>query len=127
MLDRQMVLTIFSDLRSLVANEPQLSGFVPAAKELVMQAEALARGEQHIPLIESLGRVPVGPDLPEIPNEKIARALRTTFDRLPSHGPDEDEGLAAAYRTLLRNAAVSVLFAIFEQFPQIIPTVPENP
>jgi len=121
MLDLQLVVHIFSNLRDQVAQEPKLSGFAPAAKELLNQVEGLVRGERELAQIEALGTVPTGPDLPMIPNESLAIALRMTFDRLPSHSDDEEELLAKAYRRLLRNAAVSVLFAIFEQYPQVIP------
>ena len=121
MLDLHLVVHIFSNLRDQVAQEPKLSGFAPAAKELLNQAEGLVRGERDLPQIEALGTVPTGAGLPVIPNESVAIALRMTFDRLPSHSDDEEERLAKAYRRLLRNAAVSVLFAIFEQYPQVIP------
>jgi hypothetical protein len=127
MLDLHLVVLIFSNLRDQIAHEPKLSGFAPAATELLIQAESLVRGERDLAQIESLGRVPTGPDLPVIPNENLATTLRTTFDRLPSHGDDEAELLARAYRRLLRNAAVSVLFAVFEQYPQVIPKDPARP
>lgn len=121
MLDLQLVLVIFRNLHAHIASEPMLSGFAPAAKELLIQAEGLVRGERSLQQIESLSGVATGADLPVIPNEKLAVALRATFDRLPPHADDEDPLLARAYRRLLRNAAVSVLFAVFEQYPQVIP------
>jgi len=127
MLDLQLVVLIFSNLRDQIADEPKLSGFALAATELLNQAEGLLRGERDLAQIEALGTVPTGARLPVIPSESLAIALRMTFDRLPSHSHDEEERLAKAYRRLLRNAAVSVLFAVFEQYPQVIPkdrTVP---
>ena len=126
MLDLPAISVIFSDLGELIRHEPKLSGFAPAATELSIQAEGLVRGERDLPRIDELDRVPTGPNLPVIPNENLAIALRRTFDRLPSYGDDEEELLAKAYRRLLRNAAVSVLFAIFEQYPQVIPKDPER-
>ena len=121
MLDLKLVVQIFSNLRDQIAHEPKLSGFASAARELLNQAEGLVRGERDLVQIEALGTVPTGPGLPVIPNESLAIALRMTFDRLPSHSDDEEESLAKAYRRLLRNAAVSVLFAVSEQYPQVIP------
>ena len=121
MLDLKLVLMIFSSLRELVVNETKLSDFLPAATELLSQAEHLARGGRSVARIESVVGVPIRRKLPVIPDESLALAIREVFDRFPSYGDDEEEQLANAYRMLLRNAAVAVLFAVYEQYPHIIP------
>jgi hypothetical protein len=115
------VIDILSALRDLVGTEPGLSSFIPAADAVLEQAEAIARGEVDIPLLRITDNVPIGRNVPNIPTQDLARALRVTFDKLPSIDDKGDRQLAKAYATLLRNAEVSILHAIFTQYPEILP------
>jgi hypothetical protein len=120
-LELRDVIDILQALCDLTRAEPGLSAFRPAADAVLAQAEGIARGELDVPLFKAGGAVPVGRDVPIIPSQDLARALRVTFDRLPSIDTKGDERLARAYATLLRNAHVSILHAIFKQFPEILP------
>jgi hypothetical protein len=121
MSDIHDVIGILKSLRSLVGAEPGLSPFIPAADAVLRQAEAISRGELDVPLFKATDSVPMGRNVPSIPTEELARALRVTFDELPSIDDGGDPQLARAYATLLRNAHVSILHAIFKQYPEILP------
>lgn len=121
MADIHDAIEILKSLRELVVTEPALSAFIPAVDAVLSQAEAIARGDRDIPLFDAKGSVPIGRSVPKIPTVDLATALRTTFDRLPSIDTQGDERLTRAYATLLRNAHVSILHAIFQQYPEILP------
>jgi hypothetical protein len=114
-------ISILDSLRQLIADDPELLAFAPAADAVLGQAQAIARGELDIPAFEVAGSIPIGRNVPKIPTRNHAVALRVTFDRLPSIETHGDERLAYAYATLLRNAYISVLHAIFTQYPDVLP------
>jgi hypothetical protein len=119
MSDIHDVIQILESLQRLVTNEPALSPFIPAADALLNQAAAIERGDRDIPLFPSSDGVPIGKNVPPIPTKDLAIAIRATFDALPSI--EGDAQLSRAYARLLRNAHVSVLHGIFQQYPEILP------
>jgi hypothetical protein len=121
MSDIHDVIQILEALRKLVGDEPALSAFIPAADAVLNQANALAKGDRDIPMFDAAGSVPMGRNVPTIPTRDLAIALRKTFDDLPTIETGGDERLTRAYARLLRNAHVSILHAVFKQYPDILP------
>jgi hypothetical protein len=124
MMDLHEMYERFSELRIFVASEPRLAAFAPAAHELQRQAASIVTGERAVPPFQDEGEIPIGRNVPLLSDEDVARALLKELAKIPSFEPDEDPLLALAYGTLLRNVTVSMMRAIFAQYPHIVPSVP---
>jgi hypothetical protein len=126
MSDIHDVIDILSALRQLVVAESALAGFIPAADALLEHARTIADGSRVILLFDGSNGVPINKQVPRIPTRELAIALRATFDQLPTIAGDDDPQLKMAYAALLRNAHASILSAIFQQYPEVLPTPTHN-
>jgi hypothetical protein len=116
------ILPAFRDLLDLVANDHELVEFAPAARELYRQVRVLHRGGREIPKFSKDGPIRIKPNVPALPNAGAASRLLAKIERLPGPFPGVDEPeFVRAYARVLRNMVVSMMSAIFAQYPEIIP------
>jgi hypothetical protein len=116
------VLEAFRDLLVSVESEPGLAAFSPAARELYRQVRLLQGGERKIDNFSTRGPIQIKDDVPALPNREAAELLLRGIARLPGVIPGEDDpSFIRAYATILRNMTVSMMHAIFKQYPEIVP------
>ena len=120
MIDLSAAAAAFAELHALIAREPGLAELAEAAAELREQSQRLARGDWAIGTLSCRTRVG------SIPTLELAEEIQEVVSHVPSIDGDEPPELKRAVVRLHGNLVDAVQFAVFAQYPDVVPRYPRH-
>ena len=105
---------VVREFHELVAGDPRLASFLPAAETLCEQADGLLRGHRTFAPVPHHVRTP-------IPDRATAAAFVRILNKLSSPRGDEDPVVLRGIAEMLANITMVFGSPLFEQYPDLVP------